>query len=145
MREHATQVGVLPNELGNASGSEPGPVGPDQELAVNVGAGADTDSRNRESGGDLCGDIRGHHLEYHGKSTGLLHRERVSHQGPGALAATLDDVPAQSVLTLRGEADVAHDGDTRRNNAPDLFSAAHATLQFDRVRVGLFHKTKSSV
>src|SRR5690606_13977353 len=61
------------------------------------------------------------------------------------VTATLDDVPTQLVLTLRGEADVSHDGNSGIHNAANLLSAANTTLELDSVGVGLFHEPESRV
>ena len=57
--------------------------------------------------GDPSGRLGGHHLEHHREGAGILDRVRVGEQLLDALAATLDDVAAEPVLALRGEADVA--------------------------------------
>ena len=59
IRERLSQIGVLPHELGDAAGAESGPVGPDEELPVDVRTGSDTDGRNfqffRDAGCRVCG------------------------------------------------------------------------------------------
>src|SRR4029079_111626 len=97
---------VLLHELRDSSGGESGPVGPDQELTVRVRAGPDADGGDVELFGDALGGIRRDHLEHDRERAGLLDRVRVSDELLDALAEALDDVSAELVLALGGEADV---------------------------------------
>ena len=139
------EVGVLLHERRDAAGGEAGPVGPDQQLAVGVRAGADADRRDRQLRGDPLGDLGRHHLQHDGERAGVLDGVRVGEQLLGALAAALDDVAAQLVLALRREPDVRHHRDAGRHDAADLLGAAHAALELDRVGAGLLHEAERGV
>ena len=141
------EVGVLLHELRDPAGGEAGPVGPHQQLAVAVRTGADADGRDVEQ---LLGDLRARHPTAPSRARRRTRRRpRTAWASAssccGALAAALDDVAAEPVLALRGEADVRHHRDAGADDAADLLGAALAALELDRVRAGLLHEPDRGV
>ena len=108
-------------------------------------AGADADGRDGELLGHLCGHRRRHQLEHHRERAGILDGVGVVEQLRSARAAALDDVAAEAVLALRGEADVPHHRDAGLHDAADLLLAAHTAFQLHRVRTGLLHEPDGGV
>ena len=131
---------ILLDEAGDATGGEPGPIAPDEQLAVAMRPRSDRQRRDRELLGDLTCGIRRHHLEHDSEGTRCLDRPRICEQLCHAVvAAALDHVPAESVLGLRREADVREHGDAGLDDATDLLGHTHSALELDGVRTGLLH------
>ncbi len=86
-----------------------------------------------------------HHLEYDGERARVFDGMRIGEQLFRALTAPLDDMPAETVLALRREADVGHDRDARRDDPPYLLGAAHAALEFHGVGMRFLHETERGV
>ena len=99
----------------------------------------------RSSARHPLGGFGRHHLEHDRERAGVLDRVRVGEQLLDAVAAPLDEVTAEAVLALRGEADVRHDGDARIHDAPDLLGAAPSALELHRVGAGLLHEPHGGV
>src|SRR5690554_2093760 len=57
IRQDPLEVRVLPDELGDATGAEPGPVCPDQKLAIDIRTGTNADSRDAQLPGHLSGGL----------------------------------------------------------------------------------------
>ena len=110
----------------------------DQHLAVAADARADADGGDGELPGDALGDLGRDALEHHRVGAGVLERAGVGDQPLGAaVLATLDLEAAQLVERLRGQADVTHDRDAARHQAPDQLGVLGAALELDRVSAAL--------
>ena len=107
---------------------KPGPVGPHQQLAVAVRAGADEivgiSSSLVTCSAAADGTISSTTANAPASSTAWASSSSCC----DAVAAALDDVPAEAVLALRGEADVRHHRDAGAHDALDLLGAALAAL-----------------
>ena len=68
-----------------------------------------------ELGRDPLGDVGGDHLQHDGERSGLLQRERVEHHPVAGVTPPLHPVAAEPVLALRGEPEVRHHRDARRD------------------------------
>ena len=78
--DHVRELGVLLHEPRRMAVVEAEQVVPHEHLAVDAGAGADPDRRDREQLGDPGGDRRRHRLEHEREAAGRLERERVAHE-----------------------------------------------------------------
>ena len=95
-------------------------VGIDQYLAVAVAASANTDGRHAEQIRHLLGHRGRYLLQHHGEAARLLQRLGVGDELRGLhLAACAHTVASQFVDALRGEPEVAHDGDSRVDDTLD--------------------------
>ncbi len=96
-------------------------------------SGSDTDGGDAELVGHPARRLGGHHLEDDGEGPRVLHGARVVEQPLELVAAALDDVAAQTVLALGGEADVGHDRDAGTHDPVDLVGAPHTALALHRM------------
>jgi len=95
--------------------------------------------------GDVPGQLAGDHLEHDGDRAGLLEFDRVGKQPVGFVAPSLDAVPTERVLALRGEADVAEDRDARFGDLAHLVAHLAAALELDRVGEAFLHEPHGGV
>ncbi len=139
-------VAVLLDELGQEAARREvaGHVGLDEDLAGAAGAGADANGGDLELLGDDGGDVFRDGLEDHGEAAGVLDGEGVvedGHGGVGRLA--LDAEAAEGVLALRGETDVAEDGDAGGGDAADRGRHLAAALELDALHAALLDEADS--
>ena len=93
----------------------------------------------------LLRDLGGNHLEHDGKGTGGFQRLRIGEQPLGVVTAALDAIAAESVLTLRGEADVRHHRDAGVDDRLHLVGDLATAFELDGVRVTFLHEAHSGV
>jgi len=108
-----------------------------------VGSGPDADGRDREHLGDLGRRVLLDEFEDDRETSCLLQTEGFFLElFAGKVAASLDFVAADLVDRLRGEPDVAHDGDPGLDDGRDAFAElVYRTLEFDRLRAAFRHET----
>ena len=70
----------------------------------------------------LSRQITRNHLQHHAEGSGVFDGVCIVQQPLRVIAATLHSVAAELVLALRGEADMAHDGDAGVSDLADLCS-----------------------
>ncbi len=117
-------VGVAADEFGGWREGEVDEVVEDEDLAVAIGAGADADGGDGELGGDGGGDFAGHAFEDDCAGSGIGEGVGVGFElEDGFSGAGLDAVAAHAVNALRGEAEVADDGDFGISEGADQFDA----------------------
>lgn len=103
-----------------------------QHLARTASTGADANGGDAELLGDDGGDFLGHGLEDHGEAAGVLDGEGVLEDGHGRRGRlALDAEAAEGVLALRGEADVAEDGDAGGGDSANGGGHFAAALELD--------------
>ena len=115
---------VAADEFGRRREGEIEQVVEDEDLAVAAGAGADADGGDGELGGDLFGDFAGDAFEDQSAGAGMGEGEGVCPELlDGFGGAGLDAVAAHAVEALRGEAEMADDGNLGVGEGADEFDA----------------------
>ncbi len=113
----------------------------DEHLAIALGARADADRRHRDGCRDLARDVGRNRLEDDRVHTRLFESERIREQPLATTGITaLDLEAAELVIALRRQADVAHDGNPRRDQLPDELRVNGAALELDRVTAAILHQ-----
>src|SRR6202030_554017 len=113
----------------------------DENWAVAVGAGADTDGGNAQLAGDLRGELAWHGFEDDGEGACGFDGTRVAQQlfrrvGGFALHA----VAAERIHGLRRQADVAHYWNFGLGQARDELEAAFAAFDLDGLDAGFLYE-----
>ena len=109
-----------------------------QHLAVATGAGADADGRDRAGGGDLRGQCGRHAFQHQQGGAGFGHGERILAQpGGGGILAALHLEAAEAVHRLRGQAQMAANGDFALDQVADRVQLVAGAFQLDHARAGL--------
>ena len=107
----------------------------DDELSVDVRAGADAVHEQIDALANEQRRLRGDRFEQHRERTGFLQRERVLEQLlSGGERLSLHTVAAELAERLRGEAEVAHDGDTGIGDGANARGDACAAFASSRRR-----------
>src|SRR6185312_17470799 len=134
------QVGVLLDKTLHLAASQTKHVLPNQDLRIAVRTGANADGRDLEFTGHLARQITRNHLQHHAEGSGLFDSVRIVQQPLRIIATTLHSIAPELVLTLWGEPDVAHDGDTGVGDLADLGCDAYPTLELHRVAATFLHE-----
>ena len=131
------EVGVLAREFWRRIEGEAEEIVGDENLAVAVGAGADSYCGNLQLAGDLRGEFAGDGFEDDGEGASGFDGVGVAEElfgGVGGLA--LDAVATDGVDGLGREADVSHYGNFGFGEAGDEFETALAAFDFDGFGAG---------
>jgi hypothetical protein len=131
------EVCVLAGEFWRSVEGEAEEVVGDEDLAVAVGAGADSDRGDLEFAGDLRGEFAGDGFKDDGEGACRLDGVGVAEElfgGVGGL--TLDAEAAEGVDGLGREADVSHNGNFGFGEAGDELETALAAFDFDSFGAG---------
>ena len=132
-------VGIAADKLGGRRKGQVEQVVEDEDLAVAVGTGANADGGNGQLGGDLRGHFAGNALEHDGAGAGFGQGQRVGLElQHGLRGARLHAVAAHAMNALRGEAEVADDGNLGVGEGADQFKAR--AFDLDGLGAGFFDK-----
>ena len=105
------EVGVLAGEFWRRVEGEAEEIVGDEDLAVAIGAGADSDCGNLQLAGDLRGELAGDGFEDDGESASGFDGVGVAEELFGGVSGlALDAIAAEGVDGLGREADVSHNG-----------------------------------
>ena len=141
----AAQVGVLLDEPGHLAAPKSKGVLPDQDLPVALVASADADRGNPALGSDLSCDITRHHFHHDAECPRRGQSRGVVEHPLGGLATSLHPIATQSVLALRGEADVTDDRDTTPGQLFDLRDHLDTPFEFYAVGASLLEEPNRGV
>ena len=129
--DRVSQVREPLDEFWHASTRHPEQVRANEHLSPASRPRADSDGRDTKAIGNSRGDVGWHGFDYDGISPRVRNRARVGHDLVGLLfASALNSKSPKRKNALRSEPHVAHHGNSRSSDAPDVFGDILATLEF---------------